>query len=309
MVKEVVDMRFRKLIALAMAVIMLAGTGAAASNAEIGIYIDYVNESIRLSGINRGGTVRYMYSPNVSAGAERATRRQAAERWFPLYGDEINISQFIPDGDRNGFIFAFRDADDVAGSDGAFRSRRTSTIIRGRPIISNAEFRSAVRYNPRTERIEIDRAFGRYDYQVGLGMWLLNNSAPFIEASSRHNPLGGVFMIRASAVAGERFASNEFRVRVPRAPAAPRVRFNERTGRLAGVQANMQWSASVTGRFTNFEDRSGNIDAFRSQLGAFRTERDADGNESLIIYVRLAATDRHPSSLPQRLLLDRSLFD
>jgi len=220
--------------------LVLAGITAAANFAEVSIEIDYVNEVIRLSG-KTGGAVRYMYSPNVSVTSEADLSRQASERWFPIYGDAINISGFIPNGRNNGFIFAFRDADEIA-ADGVFTSRRATEVIRGRPVISSSEFRALVSYSPRTERIYIDSAFGAFDYQVGNGVWILNNTKPFIDASSRFNPLGGVFTIRASAVQGRSFASNEHRVRIPRAPSAPNVRLNARTGRLAGVRTTMQWS-------------------------------------------------------------------
>jgi hypothetical protein len=242
--------------------------------------------------------------------------RQASERWFPIYGDAINISGFIPNGRNNGFIFAFRDADEIA-ADGVFSSRRATEVIRGRPVISSAEFRSLVSYSPRTERIYIDSAFGAFDYQVGNGVWILNNTKPFIDASSRFNPLGGVFTIRASAVQGRSFASNEHRMRIPRAPSAPNVRLNARTGRLAGVRTTMQWSHSPTGPFTSFTDRSGSLDSFRDfrrlRTGAGRSSfavlRDADGNDYIAVYVRVAATDRLPPSPVQRVLVNTALLE
>lgn len=302
----------RRIFILLLTIIILTSLSInAAANtgfAEIIIEIDYVAEVIRLSGKEGGGFVRYMYSPNVSAGAEANPRRQASERWFPIYGDEIDISQFIPNGRNNGFLFAFRDADEIAGDNGVFTSRRTTTVIRGRPIMSSADFRSFITYNPRTERIYIDPEFGPYDFQVGIGKWILNNTAPFIEASSRHNPMGGVFTIRASAVPGRSFASNEYRLRIPRAPNAPNIRVNERTGRLSGIRTTMQWSVSPTGPFVNFRDRTGNLDALGLHRHAFMTAQDENGNDCVIIYIRLAATDRLPSSPAQKLLINKALL-
>lgn len=295
-------------VLLIMLVVLPLNLGAAANSgfAEIIIEIDYVNEVIRLSGKSGERAVKYMYSPNVSVAAETNLRRQVSERWFPVYGNEINITRFIPNGRNNSFIFAFRDADEIAGANGIFTSRRTTTIIRGRPIFSASEFRAAIVYNPQTERIYIDSSFGPYDFQVGNGVWILNNTAPFIDASSRFNPLGGVFMIRASAVPDRSFASNEFRLSIPRAPAAPNIRINERTQRLTGVRTTMQWSASPDGPFINFRDRTGNLDIFRGRL--FTETRDANGNESIVVYIRVAATNRLPSSPPQKLLINKDFI-
>ena len=307
-------MRIKRFVVLFLIIILPAlNLNALAKNndnPEIIIEIDYAREVIKLSGKTGGGAVKYMYSPNVSAGAEGAPRRQAAEKWFPVYGDEVDISRFIPRNDRNaGFIFAFRDADEAAGSDGTYKSRRTTTIIRGRPVLSAGDFRSAVSYNPRTERIEINGSLGAYDYRAGIGNWLLNNNAPFIDASSRYNPLGGTFEIRVSAVEGQSFASNEFRLKIPKPPGIPKVRINDRTGKLTGVNTNMQWSASVSGPFVNFKDRAGNLNIFRDNISSFSFEQDASGKDCIIVYIRTAATDRLPTSPPQKLLIDRTLLD
>ena len=307
-------MRIKRLIILFLIIIIFPGLSlnAAANNehAEIIIEIDYVDEVIRLSGKSGNNPVKYMYSPNVSAGAEGATRRQASERWYPVYGSEVDISRFIPRNDRgSGFIFAFRDADEIAGADGVFKSRRTTTIIRGRPSVSTADFRAAIIYNPRTERIEIGNSLGAYDYQFGISPWILDNTEPFIDASSKYNPLGGTFTIRASAVPGRSFASNEYTQRIPRAPAVPRVRLNERTGRLTGVQTTLQWSSSVNGPFISFRDRTGSLNIFKDNISAFATEQDASGNDCIAVYIRVASTDRLPSSPLQKLLISKSFFD
>ena len=277
---------------------------------ELEIKIDYVNELILINGKPGDDIVKYMYSPNVSAGAEAVTRKQAAEKWYPVYGDRIDISQIIPKNNKSAaFIYAFRDADDIAGPDGIFSSRRTSEIIRGRPILSAGEFKSAVNYNPRTERIEISPSLGAYDYQVGLGVWILNNTQPFIDVSSRYNPLGGTVVIRVSAVEDQSFASNEYRIRIPKAPNAPRVRLNQRTGRLTGVQTSMQWSASPNGSFVNFKDRTGNLSVFKDNIKDFEIEKDASGTDCVVLYIRSAATNRLPTSPLQKLLISKALFE
>ncbi|MCL2098894.1 MAG: hypothetical protein FWH24_00470 [Oscillospiraceae bacterium] len=282
---------------------------AAPGYAELQIEIDYINETIKLSGKSGSSAVKYMYSPLVSAAAEGAPKKQALEKWYPVYGDEINISKFIPKNDKNnGFVFAFRDADEIAGSDGLFKSRKTTTIIRGRPNVSSADFKNAIAYNPKTERIEIKESFGAYDYQVGLGSWIINNTSGFIPAASRYNPLGEVFVLRASAVPGSSFASNEFRLKIPRAPAAPKIRLNEKTGRLAGVQTNIQWSPSPNGQFVNFKDKTGSLSVFKDNINAFATEKDAAGNDCIAVYIRVAATDRLPTSPLQKLLIRKSLI-
>jgi hypothetical protein len=283
---------------------------AAVNNySDIIINIDYINETIKLSGKDGSGAVKYMYSPNVSAGAEAMPKRQAAEKWYPIYGDEIDISKYIPDNDKNGgFIFAFRDADEIAGADGIYKSRKTSVIIKGRPSVSSADFKNYINYNSRTERIEI-KSLGAYDYQVGIGSWSLNNNAPFIDASSKYNPLGGIFTIRASAVPGKSFASNEYKLKIPKAPPVPNIKINEKSGRLTGVQTSMQWSASENGPFANFRDRSGSTDIFKENIDAFELEKDASGNDCIAVYIRVASTDKTPTSPLQKLLVDKALLE
>lgn len=305
-------MQIRKFIITFLIIILSCfHLSAAAENnyADIDINIDYINETIKLSGKSGNGVVKYMYSPNVSVGAEGLTQKQTSEKWYPIYGDEIDISKYIPKNDKTGgFIFAFRDADEIASSDGIYQSRKTSSIIKGRPSISPADFKASIIYNPKTERIEIDKSLGDYDYQVGIGGWIKSNTAPFIDASSQYNPLGGIFIIRASAVKDKSFASNEYKVKIPRASAVPNVKLNEKTGKLTGTQTNLQWSASENGVFVNFKDKTGNLDIFKETINSFKIEKDASGNDCIVVYIRVNSTDKMPTSPLKKLLINKSLI-
>jgi len=51
------------------------------------------------------------------------------------------------------------------------------------------------------------------------------------------------------------------------------------------------------------------LDTFRSSISSFAVEQNASGNNCIAVYIRVAATDRLPTSPLQKLLIDISLFD
>jgi hypothetical protein len=251
-----------------------------------------------------------MYSPNASVGSNSAALSK--EKWYPVYGDEISITRYIPKSDRGtGIVFAFRDADELPGADGTYKSRRTSQIIKSRPVFSSADFKSAIAYNPKTERITIDtNVLSSYDYQSELGLWVRDNTGSYIDASAKYNPLGGTFSIRKSAVEGSSFASNEYKLKIPKAPASPRIKVNEKTNRMTGIQNAFQWSADETSGYAAFTGKNGSLIMFKEAgIENFETVQDASGKDFIVVYIKKVATDRVPSSLVQRLLISKAAVE
>jgi len=279
--------------------------------------INFSEETITVSGGTGNGVVRYMYSPNVNPNLNARNynnadaRRMAAEKWFPIYGDTIDISMFIPRAGE--VVFAFRDADELPNADGVYLSRETSEIIPARPNISQATLRNNARYetslNAPVERIRVSgELLEGYEYKVGISQWLPGEGA-FIDVDSRYNAAGGTIAIRKIAT-GSAFASGEFKMKLPRAPAAPKLRVNN--NRIIGIKMRSHmWSTTENGTYREFTYSSIDLWNFAVQMGAdqdsFATVREND-KDYIAIFVRVPATDRRPSSEVQRLLVPVDAF-
>ncbi|MCL2096574.1 MAG: hypothetical protein FWH10_06690 [Oscillospiraceae bacterium] len=300
----------------AAAVILTSVLFSTSVSASINISVDYVGETIILSGLEESEKpVTYMYSPKVSEKLDPATAgsadrtRLAAEKWYPVYGNEIDISKLIP---RSGQIYiAFRDAGELPDIHGVYYSRRVSAAISSRPALPS-NTKSHVKYSPSTESIVTGGIFGEdgaaYEYRVGISQWVRAAGAT-IDASSKYNSMGGVVSIR-SAATNSSFASAEYKVKIPKSPAPPKVRVNG--GRIIGINTkNHRWAAAENGPYYSFNFSSIILKNFPEQMkvndtltyaGAFAEPRiSIDGVEHIAMYIKIPATDKKPSSMAQRL--------
>jgi hypothetical protein len=278
----------------------------------IAAVINFDTETINLSGGTGIGIVRYMYSPNVNPNLNARNystadaRRMSAEKWFPVYGDTIDISRFIP---RSGeVVFAFRDADELPNSDGVFLSREVSGVIPERPRVSNADFRNNARYvTAPSERIIITgELLEGYEYKVGISQWIAGEG-PFIDVNSRWNASGGTVSVRRAATPSD-FASAEFKIKLPRAPAAPKLRVTNT--RIIGIKMrDHRWATSENGTYREFTYSAIDLNNFEVKMGAgadsFLIVREND-EDFIAIFIRIPATERRPSSGVQRLLVPLS---
>jgi len=296
--------------------------------ANISVYIDYLNETIVLSGKDTDDPVKYMYSPNATA--TTLAKKLAAEKWYPIYGDTINISQFIPKNESVEILFAFRDADELPNSDGIYSSRVLSNkkgqFIKGRPNITQTTFRNSVRYDPQSETIRISGdLLSGYDYQVGNGNWIADNKNTSIDVSSKYNALGGTLAIRKSA-GNMSFVSNEYKIKIPKAPNTPKVRVNESTCKIIGIVTGnngQAWSLTEDGTYTLFNERTVDLAEFEKQMGKSLSEFEEESTELtsgeannvnikedyVILYIKVPATEKRPSSPVQKLYIKKTLIE
>jgi hypothetical protein len=300
-----VSFKAKKITAAAAALLVFSLFLSGVSASPIIPRIDYADETITLSGGTERGAVSYMYSPNVTPNLDAATKagrkRLAAERWYPVYGNTIDISRFIP---RTGsVVFAFRDADELPNAGGIYPSRRTSAAMLGRPVVSPADFRNNVRYvtsfDAPTERILVSGTLlnDGYEYKVGISSWQ-RGSGGFIDMSAKYNPMGGTVSVRKRATDSS-FASAEFRIKIPRAPATPSLKINN--SKIIGIRINDHvWSATENGTYKEFTYSTIDLNNFTSQMGVSIASLNGE------MYIKVAATDKKPSSAVQRLLLPAS---
>lgn len=287
---------------------------AAVSAAEIASEIDYTAETIDLSGIitRNAGPVKYMYSPNVNPKLDAKdytagdAKKLAAEKWYPVYGDTIDISKFI--SDKKEIVFAFREADELPGADGVYSSRVKSAIIPKRPAVLQATFKNNAKYvtSPNEGIILTGEIKDGCEYKVGIGQWIQADS-PFIEINPKYNANGGTVSIRKSATA-DSFASDEYKIKIPKAPAAPKLRVNN--GKIIGIKlSSHKWSVSEDGIYAPFTYTSINLGDFEKQMeesiSSFEIIRE-NNTEYIAVFIKVEATEKKPSSPVQRLLIPRS---
>ena len=294
--------------------------------AQISVSIDYAGETITLGGKTGGGPVKYMYSPNATVST--AGKKLAAEKWYPIYGDTVSITPYIPSSGSE-ILFAFRDADELPNIDGTYSSRVVSAPIPGRPNISPNDFKNSVKYDPQSETIRISAdILPVYDYQIGRigeGIWLTNNTDYSIDVSSKYNAMGGTAVIRKSAT-NSSFASNEYKIKIPAAPSIPKVKVNESTKKIIGIMTGTNgyaWSVSANGVYSPFANRIIDLNDFENQMGKSLGEFSEESNmpslgsanivnsmdSYIIIYIKILATDKRPSSPVQKLYVKKSLIE
>ncbi|MCL2773982.1 MAG: hypothetical protein FWD71_11595 [Oscillospiraceae bacterium] len=296
--------------------------------AKISVSIDYADETITLSGKPDGGpAVKYMYSPNATAST--VAKKLAAEKWYPVYGNTISITPYIPKSASGEILFAFRDADEFPSIDGTYSSRVLSMPITSRPNISPTDFKNSVKYDPQSETIRISGdLLSVYDYQIGSfgeGRWITGNTDYSIDVSSKYNAMGGTVTIRKSATDSS-FVSNEYKLRIPAAPSIPKVKVNESTKKIIGIITGTNayaWSMSENGTYTQFTSRVIDLTDFENQMGTSIGQFSEESNmptlgsansingmdDYIIIYIKVLATGNKPSSPVEKLYVKKSLIE
>lgn len=317
-----VNLKSKKITAAVVVLLMLSIVApllAGASQPVVSPVINYAEETITLSGGSGDGTVRYMYSPNANKELTAANytnagaKKLAAEKWYPVYGNSIDISKLIPKADS--VVFAFRDAGQLPNSDGVYSSRIISAEIPARPKIAPAEFKKNAVYmtsapEASAEVIKITgELLAGYEYRVGISSWVDGGDGQFIDVNSKYNPLGGTVAIRKKATESS-FASAEYKIKIPKAPAAPKLKINN--NKIIGIKTNVhKWCASEDGEYNDFTYSSIDLKTFEQQMNInpseFTTVREND-KDYIVIFIKIPATDKKPSSTVQRLLIEKSLF-
>lgn len=309
-------------VCLLFAMLFVIGQTASAAeevkNEDIVISINYVTEQLIIGSsdytVANGAKPIYMYSPNVSLTS--TPKKQAAEKWYPVYGNTIDIQKYIPSTLEKECIFAVRLASELPGEDGTYKSRDI-VIIAGRPSVTGAELKRRVAYNPLSEKLEVDDYLSSmgYDFQIDLGGWNYNMKQD-LNVSSKYMPLGGVVTIRQSAnQSAGIFASNSIKIKIPKAASVPSIKVTAEKERIIGIVKNTGWSAYEEGPYREFNDTTIEFNLFEAKVAsidAFDVEvvTTSDGKkvEYLIMYVKTLATEKKPSSPTKKLYIPIDLL-
>lgn len=296
----------------------VSASDSAGNNLNIKSKIEYGEEIIVLSGIDGNKTVKYMYSPNVNPKLNAKNYSQAdakklmAEKWYPVYGDSIDISKYIPRSGKE-IKFAFRNADELPNIDGVYESRVISDYIPCRPVeINQIYLKENIKYNIKEGRIYIygDLAREGYDYKVDIGMWLKDKKDVYINVESKYTPLGGTVTIRKSPTDSE-FASIEYKLKINKAPLAPKIKVNESAKKIIGIsEKTHMWSLSENAEekdWNKFPAKTVDLKSFSE----FEKQMDVTFSQSgdIIIYAKTFATDKRPASPVQKLIIKREIFN
>lgn len=262
------------------------------------------------------GKVIYMYSPGVSSTA--SGKRQASEKWYPMYNNQIELKKFIPNTSDRDYVIAVRLAAEIPDENGAYASRQT-VILRGRPNISNSDFKNKVVYSPRLSMVLISSDLKNlgYDYKVGECTWVLGMTDDlYIDPSV--NFLGGVVTVRQTAnYVTKTFSSNEFKVKIPAAASMPNIKVNEKTKKIIGIGKNQAWSTRGDGStdFTLISDKNISLDDIPRKFTALENllqetiTRNGVKTECYVIFFKTLADDKKPESPTQKLYIPKSLIN
>ncbi|GHU34485.1 hypothetical protein FACS1894105_01660 [Clostridia bacterium] len=277
--------------------------------------IDHENERILADGFDfdSANPVSLMYSPKASSTA----RKSANEKWYPLYGNEVDISNFIPKSENDKVTFAFRRADDLGTGD--VYTSRVAVTINGRPKKDNSFFKTAFTYDPGKESISV-LTNAEYDYKVGISGWITNNSATSIPMPASLIPEGAALVIRMSA-SDDSFHSNEYKMTIPKSPAAPKVVINSVTKKITGLKNEYVWDTEQNGDYKNDFDGLksipyGILGRVLGDAVEDLTYCDENGNigtgtqyeTHFVLYVKATATAKKPASLVQKLVISKALL-
>lgn len=247
------------------------------------------------------GQVEYMYC--LRAVADGA--KQSAEKWYPVMGDNINVSKVIPKN-ANAAVYrvAIRPVEALAEEDNNYSSENRKTIVLNpRRILTSAEKKSVVYKDGKIVLNDEKAPYIEVIYTVGIcttGIIKSINGENGIEVHPKSNPLGNTVSIQFPAHIDEsnpennRFASAAFKVRVPRTAKIPAIKDDGKRG-FTGFTAKMSWSA--TGELNNPESwtqcekgmvRYENLSAV---FGGLQLESNENG-DFRILYVKTDATNK-----------------
>lgn len=293
-----------------------------ASDDTFTLIVNYDLEVLSASGAGstkndgKNAKVTFMYSPGVSSTA--SGKKQASEKWYPMYNNEIELTTYIPNTPAKDYVIAVRLASDVPDENGAYSSRQT-VILKGRPNISNSDFKSKAVYSPKQNMILISSDLKNmgYDYKVGECTWVLGMTDDlYIDPAA--NFLGGVVTIRQTANdVTNTFSSNVYKVKIPAAATMPNIKVNEKTKKIIGIGKNQAWSARGDGstNFTLITDKSISLSDIPIKFTALDNllpetiTRNGVEIECYVIFFKTLADEKKPESIVQKVYIPKSLIE
>jgi hypothetical protein len=275
--------------------------------AKFALEIDYANERIFIVtsrvGKDKGyynfaGAPEYMYALRaVEDGAD-----QSREEWIPFMGSSMDISSLIPVRGTAPFRIAVREIDSLPGDDGDYLEEDRKIIeLPPRRSVSSAERRAVVYREGRIVYNGLESGTESIFYSVGLSDFTRGemNANLGIDVPGISNPLGNTVTIKFAAyidfLNGEnnRFASAEFRVRVPGTGRLPVIRDDGRR-KYSGFTDRMLWSAG--GNDDGWQSCSRGAVRYENLEFAFPGLRKDESGNFYNLYLKTAATPRTPES-------------
>lgn len=317
-------------------------------NKDYGIVVDYVDEVIRLIDIeltdgkpfvevgnktvsdtyktlteqfsanedDTGVKVEFMYAlkatPENSLSGDQKTKMLHSEKWYPMYGDTIDISKLLPKNDRSAYYIAVRRADDIFDSQSGYESRQTVQLKSRNP---DSQFKKQIRYDPETEMFilasgEVDVLY-RMNYFTTLVQATLS-STNGISVPSHIYPLGGVLYVSSMPVMnnGEvvMAASNPIKISVPKSANAPSVKVDLASKKISSLKrSTTEFSYNGKENWTTYNESSTSIDL--KNIYTHFPNIAATEDDNYILYFRTKATAKTPASEAKKLLIPKSFVD
>lgn len=269
--------------------------------------IDYSKEKIYIINSKVGedksyyvytGTPEYMYC--LKAVEEGAV--QSSEKWFPFMGSSMDISGFIPVSGTIPYRIAVRDADAPRENDGFYSADIRKIIeLYPRRTITSAEKKAVLYKNEKIIYKGLESGFENIFYKVGMGEFKKGeiNANSGIDVPSRLNPLGNTVTLKFAAfidrenAENNRFASSEFKIKIPKAGKMPVIKDDQRK-KYSGFTNKMLWS--TTGEVNSWQNCSRGFVRYENLKLAFPELQKDDEGDFYILYLKTAAKEKTPES-------------
>ena len=320
-----------------------------AKTADYGIIVDYVDEVIRLvdmasfdgeqfvevgdktvseayktlledlniAQINNKDSVEFMYAlkatPESSLSGDKKIKTLLSEKWYPMYGDTVNISNLLQKSDKKAYYIAIRRADDVFDSQSGYQSRQTVELKSRNP---NAQFKKQIKYDAEREMFVL--ASGEAEMAI---LYRMNYFTTLVEATMTATegisvpahiyPLGGVLYISSMPIMKDNrvimAASKPVKISVPKRAKAPAVKLDLSSKKIASLKkSSTEFSYDGRENWTTYNGAA-NLELvnIREHFPNIRvTEED-----NYILYFRTKATAKTPASEAKKLVIPRSFVN
>jgi len=308
-----------------------------------GIVVDYVDEVIRLISANdvegnrveagdkevsdyykdlaemfySGDTVEYMYAlkvlPDSSISSDKKTKTFLAEKWYPIYGNTIDISKSLPKSNKKAFYIAIRRAEDVFDSEKGYLSRQVVPLKARNP---DSQFKKQIVYNPDKEMFVLSSGEINVIYRMNYFTTLVEaklTTTNGISVPSHIYPLGGVLYVSAMPVTNSNgevtmAASNPVKISVPKRTTAPSVKVDLSSKKITSLKkSTMEYSYDGKENWTTYTGNSTSLEL--KNLHSHFSNITLSDDDNYIIYVRTKATAKSPASESKKLVIPKSFVD
>jgi len=270
---------------------------------KFGLEIDYAEEKLLIVntqiGENKsyysfGGAPEYMYCLKPS--------EQSPEQWFPFMGSSMDISRLIPKSGTAPLVIAVCEVGAAREDDGNISPENRKTVeLYPRRIVTASEKKAVIYKDEKIIYGALTSGVEYILYKVGAGEFERGelNAYTGIKVSKESNPLGNTVAVKFAATVdreneeNNRFASAEFKIKVPKAGKIPPVK-DDGKKKYSGFTNAMAWSA--TGEDGSWEQCERGAVKYENLKRAFPGLRPDDDHKFYNLYIKTAKTSKNPES-------------